>query len=232
MAIDVPVAAAVVRQPFQLSGWAIDAAAASGAGVDAIHVYAYPNPGSGAQPRFVGATSTGIPRPDVAAAFGAQFSRSGYTMPVTGLPPGAYMLVAYGRSVVSGSFAISQSVNVQIAAATMITLDQPLNGGVLPRSFQVSGWAIDPGATSGNGVDVVHLWAHRQDAAVAPTFVGAAFIGGSRPDVGAIFGSRFAQSGFGLIATLPPGRYLIAAYAHSVVSGTFSAVASAQIVDP
>ncbi len=54
MFLDQPGAGAVLQQPFTMGGWALDGAAASGTGVDTIHVWAYPNPGSGAAPVFVG----------------------------------------------------------------------------------------------------------------------------------------------------------------------------------
>jgi PLD-like domain len=77
MVIDTPANGVVVRQPFMIAGWALDAAASTGDGVDVVHVYAYPNPGSGAPPQFLGATTTAVARPDVAAAFGPQFATSG-----------------------------------------------------------------------------------------------------------------------------------------------------------
>jgi hypothetical protein len=43
----------------------------------------------------------------------------------------------------------------------------------------------------------------------------------SRPDVGAIFGARFTNSGYTLTAPLDPGRYTIAAFARSTATGAF-----------
>ena len=83
MYIDLPVAAAHVTQPFALSGWAIDIDGSSwgffslmpnpGPGVDVVQVWAYPNPGSGAAPIFVGSASYGTARPDVNPVFGDQY---------------------------------------------------------------------------------------------------------------------------------------------------------------
>ena len=42
MVVDLPVANATVAAPFQMFGWALDLSAASGNGVDAVHVWAYP----------------------------------------------------------------------------------------------------------------------------------------------------------------------------------------------
>jgi hypothetical protein len=231
MVIDTPANGMVVRQPFMIAGWALDAAAATGAGVDVVHVYAYPNPGSGAPPQFIGATTTAVARPDVAAAFGPQFVTSGYGMLVRGLAPGPYMLVAFGRSLVAGTFAISKSVQVQVQPSTTIVMDAPHMGDTVTSSFQVAGWALDFSAASGGGVDLVHAWAYRLDAAAAPLFLGQASVNVSRPDVGAAFGSQFSSAGFSLLAqNVPPGRYQVVVYARSLVVGTFAAAASANIV--
>ena len=105
MSLDIP-SAGPVGQPFLLAGWAIDQAAASGTGVDAVHLYAYPADPSGAMtgapPIFLGAAAYGGSRPDVGAAFGGQFTSSAYVRDITGLSAGYYQLVAYARSTVSG----------------------------------------------------------------------------------------------------------------------------------
>jgi hypothetical protein len=74
MSLDLPAANSTVTQPFVLGGWAIDLGSSSGPGVDVLHVYAYPNPGSGAPPVFVGAVSTGGGR-DIAACSAASLPR-------------------------------------------------------------------------------------------------------------------------------------------------------------
>ena len=67
MFIDLPVPEFVTTRgtAFSISGWAIDQSSSAGAGIDAIHVWAYPN--SGDAPIFVGNTSVGHARHDVAA---------------------------------------------------------------------------------------------------------------------------------------------------------------------
>ncbi|HMF61497.1 MAG TPA: phosphatidylserine/phosphatidylglycerophosphate/cardiolipin synthase family protein [Vicinamibacterales bacterium] len=231
MVIDTPANSAVVKQPFMIAGWALDAAASTGAGVDVVHVYAYPNPGSGTPPLFIGASTTAVARPDVAAAFGPQFATSGYGLLVHGLAPGPYMLVAYGRSLVAGTFAIAKSVRVQVQPSTTIVLDVPRTGDTVTPTFQLAGWAIDSSAASGGGVDIVHAWAYRLDAAAAPLFLGQGSVNMSRPDVGAAFGSQFSEAGFSFLARdVPPGRYQVVVYARSLVVGTFAAAASVNIV--
>jgi hypothetical protein len=85
----------------------------------------------------------------------------------------------------------------------------------------LAGWAIDTDADAGTGVDTIHVWAYPAGGG-APIFVGAAGYGGRRPDVAAIFGDRFRDSGYGiLVYGLPPGSYDLAVFASSTVSGGF-----------
>jgi hypothetical protein len=229
MHVDLPAASAVVRQPFVLAGWALDAAASTGTGVDVVHVYAYPNPGSGTAPIFVGRAANGISRPDVAAYFGSSFGRSGYAITVQSLAPGPYMLVAFARSTIAGTFAVSYAVHVRIESSAVLVLDLPRSGSTTDGGFLVGGWAMDSAAASGAGVDIVHAYAYPEGGG-APVFLGAATIGVSRPDVGAAFGSRFERSGFNLISRdLPRGRYRVVAFGRSTVTWTFSVAALADI---
>lgn len=86
----------------------------------------------------------------------------------------------------------------------------------------LAGWAIDTDAGAGTGVDAVHVWAYPTGGG-APLFVGAAGYGGRRPDVAAIFGDRFRDSGYGiLVYGLPPGSYDLAVFASSTVTGDFA----------
>jgi hypothetical protein len=112
MTIDAPPAGSGVGQPFTLAGWAIDRDAASGPGVDAVHVWAYP--ATGGPPIFVAAAPVDVPRADVGAAFGAQFTNSGYAVTVSGLPPGQYQVVVYAHSTVTGTFNQWRIVTVTI----------------------------------------------------------------------------------------------------------------------
>ena len=73
-----------------------------------LHVYAYPNPGSGQAPIFLGVASVGVNRPDVGAVYGSRYNDSGYTLTVdraaTGLAPGVYNIVVHSHSTVTGAF--------------------------------------------------------------------------------------------------------------------------------
>jgi len=219
-------------QPCQMSGWAIDSSAASGTGVDAVHVYAFRN-GAGA-PIFVGVSQYGTARSDVGAMFGSRFTNSGYQLQVRGLAPGAYQLVAYARSTRTNTFNNVKGVTLAVSNAPRMSIDVPGQGASVPRTFMVSGWAIDLAAASGPGVDAIHVYAFPAGSST-PRLVGVARTGVSRPDVGTAFrGSQFNASGYNLTVNpavpgpndrpLPPGVYDLAVYAHSTVSGAFDNV--------
>jgi hypothetical protein len=227
LAVETPAAGASLLQPFLIGGWAIERAAAFGTGVDAIHVYAVP--GSGGPATFLGVVSYGGARPDVGAAFGAQFTNSGFGLTISGLAPGPYQLLLYPHSTVSGLFHHVRIVPVVLDTTAQMALDVPGPGATLFGAFLVAGWALDRAAPSGTGVDSVHVYAF-PTAGGAPLFLGVASYGTSRPDVGAIFGGQFTNSGYVLfVPGLPPGSYVVAAYAHSTAAGTFNNVKSAVV---
>jgi len=116
IAIDSP--GAVVAQPFIVAGWAVDYAAPTGTGIDAVHVYAYPSDAAGVtmgSPLFLGEADYGGSRPDVATAFGnPDFVSPSYYLTVRGLEAGFYQLVVYARSTLTGSwYAAYRLVQVQ-----------------------------------------------------------------------------------------------------------------------
>jgi glucose/arabinose dehydrogenase len=219
MIIDTPRQGARLRQPFQIGGWALDANALSGTGVDVIHVWAYP--ASGAPPRFVGAAAYSGSRPDVAGVFGAAFTPSGFSLLGRGLPPGQYSLVVFARLTATNSFDLVRVVNITIDSGAQMAIDIPARSSTVGLPFAVAGWAFDAGAVSGTGVDTIHVWAYPA-AGGAPVFLGVPALGGGRPDVGAVFGSQFNSSGYNLLVTsLAAGTWDIVVYVHSSVSGTF-----------
>ena len=79
----------------RIAGWALREGLGDTAGTDAVHAWAFPV--GGGSPVFVGATLDRAARPDVAAALGGEFLRSGFD--ITGsLAPGIYDLVVYVRN--------------------------------------------------------------------------------------------------------------------------------------
>ncbi len=115
--IDAPGAGVTLAQPFTVSGWAADLGKirgpGRGTGIDKVDVYAE---AAGQPPIFLGTATYGAVRADVAAipGFGAQFTKSGYTMKVQGLTPGPYDIVAYGHSTVTGTFSVTKRVAVNV----------------------------------------------------------------------------------------------------------------------
>ena len=112
-----------------------------------------------------------------------------------------------------------------------MNLDRPAtNNVVLGTQIDISGWAFDSGATTGTGIDAVHVYAFPVSGAPA-IFLGAATMGVSRTDVGAYFGqARYNTSGFSLLGSLTtPGAYDIRAYGHSTVANAFNVGQSVRI---
>jgi len=228
-----PTNGTVLSAPFTVIGWALNPGVPIGTGVSTVHVWAFPaGSGSGI---FLGEAAYGLPRPDVGAAFGSQFTNSGFSL--TGgasLAPGPYTLGVYGRSVLTGSFDVVRTVNVTIAGPVshpFIDLDSPREGFVVTSSFEVGGWALDTGAPTGTGVDAVQFYIFPNDGAAPGVFIGQGSYGLSRPDVGAIFGSpRYDHTGFHYtISGLGPGAFVLGVYARSTVTGTYSIVKTVHI---
>jgi hypothetical protein len=112
--------------------------------------------------------------------------------------------------------------------APFMFIDTPANGAAVRQPFVMAGWALDGTAQSGTGISTMHVWAF--PAAGTPQFVGVAGLGGARPDVGAIFGSQFNPSGFGLtISGLPPGNYQLVAFAWVAAAGGFTLARSVNV---
>ena len=112
VAIDTPRSQQDVGQPFVLAGWAADLDAATGTGIDTLHVWAYPR--TGGAPVFLGTPTLGGVRLDVAAVHGDQFREAGFALTVQGLIPGTYDLVVFPWSNVTGGFAQPRSVHVTL----------------------------------------------------------------------------------------------------------------------
>jgi subtilisin family serine protease len=220
IAIDTPGNDEVVGPGFPIAGWTVDLAASSGGGVDALHVWAVDTSGTGT---FLGATAPGLARPDVAAAFGAQFLTSGYALTVNAPPPGAYTLVVYAHSAVADRWTWeTRAITVRPPGQPAMSIDTPAEGATATQPFVLTGWAADLDAASDAGVDVLHVWAIDVSTGDG-TFVGATTTGGDRPDVGAALGSQFVTAGFNLPVTgLAPGTYQLVVYAHSTVTDSFS----------
>lgn len=176
---------------------------------------------------FVGAAEYFRPRPDVAELFGSAYLNSGYQITVQGLQPGVYTFTAFAHSSRSGTFTIARQSTVTIAPSVHIVIDTPVARASVGGVFDVAGWALDRSSLTGPGIGAVHVWAY--PAGGAPIFIGGAVYGASRPDIGALFGGRYARSGFDVSATLPAGTYNIVAFARSTTTNSFNGVRLVQV---
>jgi len=235
MSIDVPAASATVMPSFVIAGWAIDNQAADGTGIDAIHLYLSPNDGAD-PPLFLGVATYGVPRPDVAAAYGSRYANSGYQFAVNGLQPGNYLLTAFAHSSATGLFSLARAVRFRVDVTALVTIDMPSPGSAVDAPvFGVMGWAIDRSATGGSGIDTLHVYGFRNPGSgEPPIFLGVASVGSARPDVAAIYGSQFADSGYWLFVDraalgLTPAPYDIVVWAHSSVTNSFTAVSVVRV---
>jgi hypothetical protein len=102
-----------------------------------------------------------------------------------------------------------------------VVIDTPTRQQDVGQPFVVAGWAADLDSGIDTGVDAVHVWAYPLTGG-DPVFVGAATIGGTRPDVAEVYGDRFTKSGYGLVVRgLVPGNYDLAVFGYSTVTGGF-----------
>jgi len=165
----------------------------------------------------------------VGAIFGPQFTNSGFAFTGgAGLAAGSYTLTAYAQNAMTGIFDALQSVTFNVTAPVsmpFIDLDTPREGYVTTAAFEVGGWALDAGSPTGTGADAVQFYVFPNDGAAPGVFIGSGTYGLSRPDVGALFGARFTNSGFHFsISGLGPGAFMLGVYARSTVTGTFNIV--------
>ena len=101
LVVDAPASGATVGPTFLVGGWAVDEGRGADPGIDVVETWAV---GANGAEHFLGAAPTGGQRPDVAAAVGARGRNAGYTLTVTGLPPGPYDLVVSAHSTARHTF--------------------------------------------------------------------------------------------------------------------------------
>lgn len=112
LTVDTPGANTTVPHAFVVAGWALDLASSQTTGVSTVHVWAYP--AAGGPPVSVGVATYGVARPDVGAAYGSQFTNSGYQLIVSTLPAGTWDLALFPYSTLMNTFApaVLRRVNV------------------------------------------------------------------------------------------------------------------------
>jgi endonuclease/exonuclease/phosphatase family metal-dependent hydrolase len=108
-------------------------------------------------------------------------------------------------------------------AAAVVCIDVPMASVTVPQQFLISGWTLDPSATTSNGVSGLHIYAYPASGG-APQWVGAVSVTVSRPDVAAAYGkTQFTLSGFRMsVSSLAPGQYyLLAIFPYNTLRRAF-----------
>jgi hypothetical protein len=203
MGLDTPL---LTGQPIYVTGWAIDSRASAGTGVDSVAVYAYPASGN---PVLLGQAVLGQARPEIAAAYGAQFSPAGFVLrAAVVVPAGSYTVVAYAHSALTGEF-LARDAGVTVVAPTppIGVVDTPADNVTVAGEAGFTGWALDAA-----GIRDVRVY--RDPVAGEPAglvFVGTAdVVRGARPDVQAAYptypDSDRAGWGFMVLTNMLPNR--------------------------
>ena len=120
-----------------------------------------------------------------------------------------------GRAVARREVRVALAPKGRGTAGRQVVIDAPTTQQDVGQPFAVAGWAADLDSPSGTGMGTLHVWAYPL-AGGLPIFLGTAASGGARPDVAAMHGDAFLQTGFGLIVQgLAHGHYDLAVFAWS-----------------
>jgi hypothetical protein len=188
-----------------------------------VEIWTCPVSCNGSNATYRGQATYGLSRPSVAALLGSsRMTNSGFSFTLSGLANGPYQIQVKMRSSHYASSWNTTSVTVTVIASTSVTtIETPTESASVTQPFAFSGWAIDTAASSGTGVDLVGIHATPEPGSGAPFVLwGSATLGGSRPAVGATYGSQFTNSGFTLsVSGKTPDPYLVLAFARSTVTG-------------
>ncbi|HLI29387.1 MAG TPA: hypothetical protein VKZ60_20160 [Chloroflexota bacterium] len=218
--LDAPLPDLVLRGIVTVGGWAVDPASPAGTGVAEVEVYldGYGNdPGQ----TYIGRAEYGGVRTDVAERFNdARFARSAFSLSWDASTAGAgeHTLVVLYRTRCGWS-SLTQTVQVD-GPTILLQIDRPAQGVPVSAPVRIEGWAADPAAPVGTGVERVDMYLDGQ-ITTRGIPLGEVSYGESRPDVGAALGgqeqaARFSRSGWSVLwnpTGLTPGRHLLTFYA-------------------
>jgi hypothetical protein len=146
--------------------------------------------------------------------------------------PAAGFLGAYDLRFLPPEGGSHEAVTLRVVVGPPIrmAIDTPRAENVLSASgFTLAGWAVDLASLDGAGIDALHVWAYRVGGG-APVFVGVSRTGGSRSDVGRLYGKTFEGAGFTMRGTLPPGTYDLVVFAHSAATNTFQGAETVRVI--
>jgi hypothetical protein len=234
-ALEAPVPDGPLRGVVPVGGWAVDLSSPAGTGITDVHVY-LDGYGVEAGHTFIGQAEYGGTRVDVAQQFNdARFARSAFSLSWDASTAGAgpHTLVILYRTR-CGWASLTQTVEVE-GPAILLNIESPPQGAQVAAPVRLQGWAADPRAATGTGVERVDLF---RDGEVTTRGVplGELAYGESRPDVGRSLAddeatqARLSRSGFSMFwnpAGVAPGQHSLTIYAR----GPEGAVARSLTVD-
>ncbi len=234
--LEAPTAEQPLRGVVTVGGWAIDLASPAGTGVTDVHVY-LDGYGSESGHTFIGRAQYGAARVDVATQFNdVRFARSAFNLSWDASTAGAgsHTLVVLYRTR-CGWASLTQNVDVD-GPTTLLNIEAPPQGSLVAAPVRLQGWAADPQAASGTGIDRIELYLDGEVTTLGVP-LGDVPYGESRPDVGAALGgehelarARFSRSGFGMFwnpSGVTPGSHSLTVYAR----GAEGAVARSLAVE-
>jgi hypothetical protein len=235
-ALEAPVPDGPLRGIVPVGGWAVDLNSPAGTGVTDVHVY-LDGYGIEAGHTFIGQAEYGGSRVDVAQQFNdARFARSAFSLSWDASTAGAgsHTLVVLYRTR-CGWANLTQTVEVD-GPTILLNVESPPQGSQVAAPVRLQGWAADPRATTGTGVERVELYLDGQ-VTTRGVPLGEVAYGESRPDVGRSLGAgseetqaRLSRSGFSMFwnpAGVAPGQHSLTIYAR----GPEGAVARSLTVD-
>lgn len=129
------------------------------------------------------------------------------------VPGGRYLAVA---CVVLAPLLVAAQGASPPACAPVVTIDTPATDATVRGETTIAGWALDLAAGGRSGVEEVHVYLDGTPG--IGRLLGAAQLGGARPDVDAAYGLRASSAGWSLrldAKGLEPGGHLLTAYART-----------------
>jgi hypothetical protein len=158
--------------------------------------------------------------------------------------PGAFYIIAQTSTIPPGVHTGTLNVTATSPDLTMtlpvevtftvtdarLAIDTPANGATVSNGFNLGGWAVDLGSSSGTGIAEVQAYAF-PTVGGGQIFLGTASYGSPRSDVAGLFGSRFANSGYNLtVNNLTPGAsYRIVVFAKSTTTNDVANTATVNV---
>jgi hypothetical protein len=112
--------------------------------------------------------------------------------------------------------------------APRVMILSPAGAGPVRPPFTLRGWAADPEAAIGCGVDFVHIYVRLSDR--PPVFLGAAASGEPSLEAVSVLGPRFARCGWSLVVRgLQPAAYIVSAHPHDTAVMAFAQPAALTV---